>query len=101
MTESFLGCANKGTATEPVEQFHKLCQSNNFVLMEILLTVLGIVVGGFAGWFAFRLRSAGDLERINQLQSNIQELKQELTRERAVVIEAKRSLATAEANYKN
>jgi DNA recombination protein RmuC len=69
--------------------------------MEILLAIFGLVVGGFAGWFAFRLKSSAEHERIRQLQNNVNELKQELSRERGIVIEAKRSLATVEADHRN
>lgn len=69
--------------------------------MEIFLALLGLLVGGVAGWFAFRLKSSGDHEKVRQLQDQLHELKQELTRERHNVLEAKRSLATAEADHRH
>lgn len=69
--------------------------------MEIVILLAGMALGVLAGWYGARLRSTGESEKVNSLQSQLTELKTALDRERSLMIEAKQDLAAAEADYRN
>src|SRR5688572_20015651 len=69
--------------------------------MEILVFVVGLVVGGVGCWYALRMKFSGELHKTQILEKQLHDLKLELDRERIQTMEARRSLATAEANFKN
>jgi DNA recombination protein RmuC len=69
--------------------------------MEILVFVVGLIVGGVGCWYALRMKFSGELHKTQILEKQLLDLKVELDRERVQAMEAKRALATAEANYKN
>jgi DNA recombination protein RmuC len=69
--------------------------------MEILVFVVGLIVGGVGCWYALRMKFSGELHKTQILEKQLLDLKHELDRERAQAMEAKRALATAEANFKN
>lgn len=69
--------------------------------MEILVFVVGLVVGGVICWYALKMKFSGEQHKAEILEKQLNDLKAELDRERLQAMEAKRALATAEANYKN
>jgi DNA recombination protein RmuC len=80
--------------------------------MEIALLITGIVVGGLAAWLFARSRNGSsnqrdlasvlvEKERNGALQSQIQDLKSQVERERAKVLTLNAELATTEADYRN
>jgi DNA recombination protein RmuC len=69
--------------------------------MEIVLLLVGLIAGGLAGWFAMQSKFSGATEKAKILQQQLNELKLELERERRTVLDARRDLATTEADYRN
>jgi DNA recombination protein RmuC len=80
--------------------------------MEIALTILGLVLGGVAGWFVARLKFAADRqvdyaalsieqEKNKSLLAQLAESKESLETERQKVIELNNSLSAGEADFRN
>lgn len=77
--------------------------------MEITLLAAGIAVGALMGWFVARMKfSAGsqaaisvEQEKIKILTQQVVELKGDLEKERATVIEVNNNLSASEADYRN
>jgi len=80
--------------------------------MEIVLLLVGIVVGGIAAWLILMFKSSADQqakssaimleqEKNKEHQRQLTELKRELDSERQKFLQANNSLAAAEADYRN
>lgn len=77
--------------------------------MEITLLITGLAVGALAGWFIARTKFSShnetalsvEREKNNLLTKQAAELKSELEKERASVLELNNSLSAAEADYRN
>lgn len=80
--------------------------------MEIVLLVIGLVVGGLAGWLVarFKYQAEGnqnssvvllEQEKVRAANEQASELKRELEISRNKVIELNNSLSTTEADYRN
>lgn len=80
--------------------------------MEIVFLVIGILVGVLAGWLFARYQHASsdkhtssaifeEQGRVKELSFRLAELKNELEKERSLVMELNTSLSTTEADYRN
>jgi DNA recombination protein RmuC len=80
--------------------------------MEILMIIIGMILGAGIAWLAARSYSLDNVQQITSslaiaqernksLEFQISELKREIESERGKVLEANNSLATAEADYRN
>ena len=78
----------------------------------VAFLVIGIFLGGFAGWYVARLRFAGEKqqetttllieqEKNRTATAQLEEVKRLLEAERAKVLELNNSLAASEADYRN
>ena len=85
---------------------------HNFTRMEILIAILGSILGGGAVWFWARANSlsknqeifsslAIEREKSKSLEALVVELKRELEFERNKLLEANSNVASAEADYRN
>ncbi len=80
--------------------------------MEIILLVVGLIVGGLASWFIARYKFASEnqlgntalsieQEKAKNALTQVDELKRELEKQRTKVLEVTNSLSATEADYRN
>ncbi len=76
--------------------------------MEIVFLLIGLIIGGVAGWLIGKLKATPDTstlaieqDRSKALGIQIQELKKEIEAERDKTIKANTSLSATEADYRN
>lgn len=69
--------------------------------MDIILLLVGLILGGVAGWFVARSKFSSVTAERDLLRGNLEETKVALEKSRGKIIELTDALAATEADYRN